>query len=458
MPRAFQPDAFDPDTFQIDFGTTRLASYIPDLLVELSLADPGSTPVWQDITADVRHFAIDRGRTDELEEFRAGTGVVMLDNRQRQFDPLNEDSPYYPDLVPMRRVRVRTSISTGARAFTVRRSSVSSTDVIRGGMTTLALFTGYVETWPVVWDRSGRDSTVSVVLADGFKPLNLAPFKYGYFYQGDFDAGEDLDFVCGEPVGANAVPDTGPPFVPDDRSDVRISRVLDCVGWLDGERDFDEGEVWILGSAEVFLGTFNIRVDGTALDHIQDVALAEAGAAFVTKEGHLRFIKRGGFPSVDEAVAYGSGTGEIAFQDVELSYDDDRLWNQIEVGSTQPDIVASFREEDATSIERYFPREKSISLIPSTDGQTDTPVNEGRALAGLARYKDPRLRITKLTFRPTSSFAFRHILERELAYGARVNIRLPSGDVITQDSRLEGINIVAQNQFDWLITWRLSAL
>jgi hypothetical protein len=81
-------------------------------------ADPydysGSSPVggWIDVTADVRSASVDRGRNNDLEKVDAGTATIVLDNRTRKYDPLNQSSVYWDStagatlLKPRRQVKI----------------------------------------------------------------------------------------------------------------------------------------------------------------------------------------------------------------------------------------------------------------------------------------------------------------------------------------------------------------
>jgi hypothetical protein len=65
-----------------------------------------ATPTWQTITG-VRSVAIRRGRGDELDTFREGTADLVIDNRTRAWEPEYASSPWYPNVVPNRRLRIR---------------------------------------------------------------------------------------------------------------------------------------------------------------------------------------------------------------------------------------------------------------------------------------------------------------------------------------------------------------
>lgn len=118
------------------------------------LLDPPGT--WTDITAFVRGFDTRRGRNHELGQMQAGEATLTLDNRDRRFDPSNTSSPYYPNVVPMRHMRIRAN---------------------HQGVV-YDLFAGFVEDWGQQWSgpnaAGAGDATCEVQLVDAFKLLNLA--------------------------------------------------------------------------------------------------------------------------------------------------------------------------------------------------------------------------------------------------------------------------------------------
>lgn len=59
-----------------------------------------------DVTGDVRAVQVRRGRSRMLEKFTAGNANLVLDNRDREYDPTNVDSPYYGSIVPRKEVRI----------------------------------------------------------------------------------------------------------------------------------------------------------------------------------------------------------------------------------------------------------------------------------------------------------------------------------------------------------------
>ncbi len=81
--------------------------------------------VWTDVTSYVRAINITRGRTDELSNFESGNASIVLDNRDRRFDPFHATGPYYGKLLPRRHIRVRGS--NGPKNFVDNASFEQST-------------------------------------------------------------------------------------------------------------------------------------------------------------------------------------------------------------------------------------------------------------------------------------------------------------------------------------------
>lgn len=74
--------------------------------------DPGATPTWTDVSTYLERFSVHRGRADELAAFSAGQATITLANEDRRFDPVYAAGPYYPNVVPMRRIRIRATYNS----------------------------------------------------------------------------------------------------------------------------------------------------------------------------------------------------------------------------------------------------------------------------------------------------------------------------------------------------------
>ena len=122
----------------------------PNVIVEISFVSTPYTasPTWVDVTEYVREVTVRRGRSDEFQEFEAGTATITLDNRDRRFDPLNSSSPYSPNVTPRRAIAI-----TG-------KNTIGGTD------TYFPIFRGFIQGWPVSITNGGYDSTVTVECFD----------------------------------------------------------------------------------------------------------------------------------------------------------------------------------------------------------------------------------------------------------------------------------------------------
>ena len=128
----------------------------PTPTVEISFASTPYTanPTWVDVTSYVREITTRRGRRDEFQDFGSGTATVVLDNRDRRFDPLNAAGPYYGQLTPRRQIRIGATV------------------VVAGVSTFWPVYRGYISGWPVSITDAGFDSTVTVECFDALGLLD----------------------------------------------------------------------------------------------------------------------------------------------------------------------------------------------------------------------------------------------------------------------------------------------
>lgn len=224
----------------------------------------------------VRSVDTDRGAQRELQRIEAGLASLTLDNRDGRFTPFNAASPYYPNVLPMRRIRIRATWSA----------------------TTYPIYYGFVEGWPVTFrSPNSADVVVQVRLVDGFKVLSLA-------------------FVSGE--------------FPEQGSGVRVAAILEAAGWPTAESDIDPGVVTVPA-----ITLENV----SALGHIQEIEHAEGGRFFIGRDGKAVFRDRTAQanPDFSERTWADDGTG-MSYRDVTIVCDDDLILNDIHltgVGGTE---------------------------------------------------------------------------------------------------------------------------
>jgi len=121
------------------------------LAIEISFTTGAlETPVWVDVTSDVRSWDVQRGRRRELERFQPGRATVVLGNLSRQYDSLYAAGPYYGNIKPNRRIRIRETFNS----------------------VTYPTFDGYIDKWQLSYPNAKKDAIATVTATDGFKILN----------------------------------------------------------------------------------------------------------------------------------------------------------------------------------------------------------------------------------------------------------------------------------------------
>jgi len=386
----------------------------PIVRVEIAFAsNPNQVPDWVDVSDFVREIHIRRGRQHELGRFEAGTCTIALDNRDRRFEPEYASSPYYPNVVPMRRVRV---------------SAIWRDSVYR-------LFTGFVEAWPQTWP-GGMDAEARLEASDGFKLLNM--------YRLDHDW-------------------------PQEYSGDRVNRVLDTTG-LSGV--FLGQGYWVLGDSvasqlgittklaselEAFRyierGKSQVQaghVDDSALAHLQAVAESENGQLFLNGAGQLVFQSRHyRLCNHESRAVFGDAPGELPYRNLVISGDDSWLYNEIELtrNGGEAQIVA-----DDASQNRYGTRVLSRSgLLLISDEETYSAANWLLAL-----YREFQLRISAIEIEPMADpDSWPYVLGLEISDCVTVRRRPQGGEAISRDYYIESIaHDVSYGT--WVTRWQLS--
>jgi hypothetical protein len=185
-------DALADVTVEVGFGVDAVGGdfFVLDDPVRGELDDAtyllAPDTVFIDVTDHVAAVSIDRGRERELDEYATGTASIVFNDDDRTFDPAYSGSPYYGEIVPMKRARV----------------SWQGID----------LFNGWVDDWSVIYEPGNNLSRVTADCVDGFAIL----------------ANQELTEIAAAHSG--------------DMSGERISRVLDLAEVdFPATRDIDTG-------------------------------------------------------------------------------------------------------------------------------------------------------------------------------------------------------------------------
>lgn len=129
-------------------GTSAAADPTRHVFVSLTTT-PLAEPIWVNVTEFVKDVTIFRGRQRELDQFQAGRATIILDNRDRRFDPEHSAGPHFGNILPMKRVSVQATWNGS----------------------TWPIFDGFADEWDQEYDKP--DNAICVLRAtDGFKVLH----------------------------------------------------------------------------------------------------------------------------------------------------------------------------------------------------------------------------------------------------------------------------------------------
>ena len=342
--------------------------------------DPTSgSPSWTDITAYVRGFSCRRGRQHDLSRIEAGTLDLLLSNNDRRFDPTYAAGPYYPNVLPLRRVRIRAQWSS----------------------VTYPLWAGYVEAWPPSWPAGGKDDVVTVHAADAFKVLNLSSLRGASFAS--------------------------------ELTSARVTNVLGTVSIPSADYSIATGEITLVAS-----GT--IADDTTALAHILEVVDSEGGGGlFYASRGGTLIFEGQRHRIANETVASGTfvdgaGTTGLTYLDLQASYDDSEVWNEV---TMTPSGGTAETVSDTGSQTTYFKRAVSFTGLHARQGEAAAV-----ASIKLYRQADPVLRFPQMTVAGAAnpSVLWPKLLALELSDRIGVQRTPPGGGAaILQDCHVEGV-------------------
>jgi hypothetical protein len=248
----------------------------------------GEQVTWTDITDRVQAVQINRGKFDRnFDGFSAGTATITLIDENADFIPSNTGGAYYPNVRPMRPIRVTAVFSGESKR----------------------LFRGYVDAWDVEWSPGVPAASVTVTATDAFKILTVRKTT--------------LTGTVGDTPGE------------------RATDILDAVSWPTTFRDIDSSG-W---STPLAAWTGDEVASLTAL---QALEFAEAGALYVQGDGKIRFRRRSNTyrEGYDWVFTDTPTVGAITYQTSRLNITDDRLANKITL--TNVNDVTVTREEPSS--------------------------------------------------------------------------------------------------------------
>ena len=265
------------------------------------LGAPDDASVYTNVWSDVRSLSTNRGRSRELEKYKAGTGSVTLDNRTRNYDPLNLSGTHVDSGVtqikPGRRIRIKATHPTTGTVYDV--------------------FYGVIREWDMLYEGS-------------FDAVSLAKFS---------DPLTDLsktDITVTTAAGL---------------SGLAAQDIIDAAGIAKSEID--------AGVSSLQATTFT---ETNALVAMQRTATSEQGAFYADAGGTLQYDDRHALQSETRSNTsqYTLGTGNLPIESIDFDYGLDLVKNAVSItragGTAQTD-------SDTDSINDYGKRSYKLSNL-----------------------------------------------------------------------------------------------
>jgi hypothetical protein len=258
-----------------------------------------------DLTPNVRNITINRGRNVTSDQYVAGTAVVRVLDPNGAWNPQNSSSPYWPFLVPLRKLRISATTST-QDAF---------------------LFSGYTTEYRYSFPTGQEVGYVDIYCSDAFKLFNLAQVQ------------TVTDSGAGQSTGT------------------RIGKLLDQITFPTNMRTIATGQ----SSCQADPATLR-----TALGALKNVEFSEQGAFYIDGSGTAVFKSRNQVVSSISGtpIEFNQTTG-IPYRNLVYAFDDKLIINQANI--TRYGGTAQFAQ-NATSVTKYFPHQYSASdIVVDTD-------------------------------------------------------------------------------------------
>lgn len=137
-------------TLRVEVGFQQTAGFATPFQLDnatYGLLDTGTLGGIQmvDVTSMAQAVTITRGRNRQTESFNAGTASVRFYDPDRDLDPLNESSPYYPYVTPRQPIAIYAN--------------------------DIPIYTGLITDWNIDYDIAPAGTVTNAVCADNFTVL-----------------------------------------------------------------------------------------------------------------------------------------------------------------------------------------------------------------------------------------------------------------------------------------------
>ena len=252
-----------------------------------------SAPNIVNVSSSVLKIDTRKERNLLQDKYTAGQATVRIVDPTGAWNPQNTSSPYYPNLVPLRKITIEATYN----------------------LVTYPIFAGYITEYKYTYPKDQDTGFVDLICFDAFRLLYNSV----------------ITTVTGQAAGQ----DTG----------TRISKILNTIGWSGSQRSLNTGNT----TCQADPGTTR-----NALDAIQTLEFTEQGAFYIDNSGNAIFKNRNFVYNAQSASPVkfnNNGTTDINYSGITFAHDDKTIVNSCSVtrigGVTQT-------YTDATSAGTYF--------------------------------------------------------------------------------------------------------
>jgi hypothetical protein len=261
-----------------------------------------------DVSNQVLRASIRRAYNRLSDSFQSGRATILIADQAGDFNPTNTSSPYYPNVLPMRKIQLSSTYNGN----------------------TYYLGSFYIQAWKYSAPKDGELGYVSLDCVDGFQLLNLTTI--------------------------GTVTDSGVQL-----SGTRINKILDAAAFPSSMRNIDAGDSMMQADPAT--------ANRSALSACQLIEQSELGAFYFDQFGFARFISRNNSVKAQAAASTlfaDDGTG-ITYDQVTYDFSDTGLINSASITRNSGTLQS---DSDATSIANYFQHNRTrTGLMMTTDSE-----------------------------------------------------------------------------------------
>lgn len=219
-----------------------------------------------DISHDVESVSISRGRSRQLEQFKAGTCTITVVDLTRKYDPTNQDSDYYQGLSPRQPVQI----------------------IVNGEH----LFSGVIADFDYEYKSRSSSNDVSLLTISCID-------NFDYLGRTNINGYTPAQNTSGD----------------------RVQEILNLP-----EVDY-AGNLSIAAGSST-LGAYAITDNAVAIDYLQDITNSEKGYLFVARDGTLTFKGRNDLVSTAPSVIFADEGNYPRYDQINVFFGSEQLYNR----------------------------------------------------------------------------------------------------------------------------------